>query len=117
MSYSKFSQGSIVIGNFPYSDLSQIKKRPLLIASKDEYNKNSDDVIVVKVTSVIKNRPYTIELTNDDLESGRLKKPSSIKVDSIFFISKNLLNTPIAKVKGELMDYVKNNIKSIFSIK
>lgn len=117
MNFSKLKQGDIVIGSLPYSDFSQIIKRPLLIASNHKYNDYSYDIICIKVTkSKVKGRPYSVELTKNDLESGSLKQEGSVKVDSIFFISKKLLSTPVASVKKELMDSIKQNLKLLFSI-
>ncbi len=120
MNSSILKQGSIVIGNLPYSDLSTVKKRPLLIISADNYNISSYDVIVIKVTRVtsdIKIRQYSIDITNNDLSSGHLKQESAIKVDSIFYIDKKLIDVSVASIKREALDLVKNKLKALLSIK
>lgn len=116
MNSLNFRQGEIVIAEFPYSDYGGNKRRPVLISSGDNYNKIGNDVIVNKVTSKIKDRPFSVDLLQEDLESGILKNESCIKVDSIISIEKSLLSRPIAKVKSDVIESVKTKLRLIFSI-
>ncbi|MCB9225930.1 MAG: type II toxin-antitoxin system PemK/MazF family toxin [Chitinophagales bacterium] len=54
---AKYNQGSIVLIPYPYTDLSNTKKRPVVIISKDSINK--ENYIVSKITSVIRNDQFT----------------------------------------------------------
>jgi len=40
-----YEQGDVLIVPFPFTDLSAIKQRPVLVLSKKEYNKKTDDII------------------------------------------------------------------------
>lgn len=116
MNSLNFRQGEIVIAEIPYSDYSENKRRPVLITSCDIYNKNSDDVIVAKVTSNLKERPFNVNIVQKDLEIGELRSESCIKADSIIVIEKRLLHKPIAKVKLDVIESVKAKLKLIFSL-
>jgi mRNA interferase MazF len=44
-------RGSIVLVPFPFTDLSEVKRRPALIVSTRHYNERTDDVIIAQITS------------------------------------------------------------------
>jgi len=46
----RFKQGDIVTVNFPFSDLTNTKKRPALVVSKSKVN-NTGDYLLVQITS------------------------------------------------------------------
>ncbi len=48
---ASFTQGDVVLVEFPYSDRSGSKLRPAIVISTDAYHAGRDDVIVVAVTS------------------------------------------------------------------
>ena len=62
-----YEQGEIVVAPFPFSDLSSIKQRPVLILSKNSDNKDFEDVITYGITSNLKNTKYSILIGNKDL--------------------------------------------------
>jgi len=64
------AQKDLVLLPFPFSDQTGRKVRPAIVISNDEFNNNSEDVLVVAVTSNISKGKYTIPLTNKDLEEG-----------------------------------------------
>lgn len=49
MAKPHFQQGDVVLIPYPYTDLSSVKRRPVVIISKDSINK--DFFIVAKITS------------------------------------------------------------------
>ena len=53
------NQGDVLLIPIPFSDLSSVKKRPVLVLSNDNYNKVTDDIIVVAITD-----PDSIVLTH-----------------------------------------------------
>ncbi len=82
-------QREIVLVPFPYSDLSSIKRRPVLVVSNDEYNAKYNDVIVTVISSKIRqDDSYSILLSDEDLEYGILPEESAIRVHKLFTIDK-----------------------------
>lgn len=46
-----YKQREIVLVPFPYSDLTNTKRRPVLIISNDDYNRKFHDVVICVITS------------------------------------------------------------------
>src|SRR3989338_8723321 len=99
-----FEQGEIIVVPFPFSDLSSIKQRPVLVLSKDNYNNNSDDIITCGITSNLKDTLYSILIDNNNLEKGSLPKQSRIKIDKLFTIEKNIVKKKIGKLNNITME-------------
>ncbi|MDI3544550.1 MAG: mRNA interferase MazF [Candidatus Woesearchaeota archaeon] len=107
------TQKDLVLLPFPFSDQTGRKVRPAIVISNDEFNNNSEDVLVVAVTSNISKGKYTIPLTNKDLEEGKLNVPCCIKVENILKIEKSMIIKKIGKIKGYKLEFIR---KIIFDI-
>lgn len=107
-------QRDLVLLSFPFSDFKSGKVRPDVVISNDSYNRKSEDIIVVPVTTNLSSKEYSILLTNDDLESGKLIKDSKIKVDRILSISKDLVRMKIGKIKKEILERIKEELLKLF---
>lgn len=92
-------QRDLILVPFPFSNQSGRKVRPVIVISNDNFNLNSDDILVVGVTSNISKDKYTLDLTNDNLEEGKLFAKCCIKVENIFRIDKVLAIKKIGKLK------------------
>ena len=108
-----YNQGEIVIVPFPFSDLSGIRKRSVLIISKNEDNIVFDDIITCGITSNIKNVKYSVEITNDNLEKGEIPVKSRIKVDKLFTLNQSIVKKKIAKIDKITLDKVKEEFCSL----
>ena len=101
------NQGDLVLLSYPFSNLEGGKVRPALIISNNLFNKKSDDCIMVPLTSVIKNEPYSVIINQKNLESGRLLKVNRIRIDKIFSVEKNLIRLRIGRVNKETFENIK----------
>ena len=102
-----YKQGEIVVVPFPFSDLSSIKQRPVLVLSKDNYNNNSDDIITCGITSNLKDLKYSVLIENKNLFEGEIPKSSRIKVDKLFTISQSIIKKKVGRLNKETFDRVK----------
>jgi len=109
-----YEQGEIVLIPFPFTDLTTKKKRPVLVLSKKEYNRKTEDFIVCGITSNIKDTEFSVLIDTEDLESGFLPKPSRIKVDKIFTLEQSLVIKKFAKVKPYVIEKVKKVLFELF---
>ena len=107
MSGTVFKQGEILIVPFPFSDLSGIKQRPVLVLSKTDYNKNTDDIITCGITSNLKDSKNSVLIENKNLENGQIPTQSRIKVDKLFTIEKSIVKRSVGKITDETFENVK----------
>ena len=108
------NQKEIVLLLYPFSDLEGKKVRPALVVSNDQFNKKSADCVMVPLTTVIKEEPYSITLWQENLSSGKLLKPSMIRADKIFTVQKSLVTMKIARLNDKTFEELKQEIFKIF---
>jgi mRNA interferase MazF len=74
-----FEFGDIILVPFPFTDQSQIKKRPAVVVSSQAYNTERPDLIIMAVTSQIKPSSIIGEVIAQNWQAAGLLKPSAIK--------------------------------------
>ena len=67
---AKFMKGDVVAVPFPFSDLTQAKRRPVLVVTALA----GDDVILCQITSQSLRDQYSIEISDDDFQQSGLKQ-------------------------------------------
>jgi len=77
---AKFIKGDVVVVPFPFSDLTQAKRRPALVLSVLK----GDDMILCQITSQFITDSYAISLDDKDFETGGLKQVSNVRPNRIF---------------------------------
>jgi mRNA interferase MazF len=102
-----YKQGEIVIVPFPFSDLSSIKQRPVLILSKNVDNENIEDIITCGITANIKDTRYSILFDNSNLVEGEIPKQSRVKVDKLFTISQDIVKKKVGRIDKETFKKIK----------
>lgn len=106
-------QKDLLLVPFPFSDQSGRKVRPVIVISNNTFNKYSEDIIVIGVTSNILKDNYTLNLTNNNLEEGKLFTNCVIKVENLLRLDKELIIKKIGKINKETL---KNIIDKLFTI-
>ena len=64
-------QGAIVLIPIPFTDLSSQRRRPVIVISNDTYNRRTEDIVVVAMTS----NPASLDRIRNTLQSLIAKKP------------------------------------------
>ena len=75
----------VVVVPFPFSDLSQTKRRPALVVAE----LRGDDLILCQITSQAFTDGYAIAIDNNDFESGSLRKYSQMSENIKLFFAAN----------------------------
>lgn len=82
-----FIKGDVVIVPFPFSDLSQNKRRPALVIA----NLQGDDLILCQITSQVLSDSYAVIISNSDFETGSLNKPSNVRPNRLFTADRSIV--------------------------
>ena len=99
-------KGDIVVVPFPFSDLSNYKKRPALVITKLK----GDDLILCQITSQNISDEYAITLNNEDLTIGNLKRKSNIRPNRIFTADGKIVLSKVGNLTESKMTEVINKL-------
>lgn len=111
----KCKRGDIILVYYPFSDMSQQKKRPALVVSRDEDNDRLENLILVPLTSY---KGYSLESTHillhKNSKEGKLagiQNDSVIKCEGIVSLSKKFVYKVIGQLTNEFMENVETRLK------
>lgn len=104
-----FVKGDIVVVPFPFSDLSDAKRRPALIIA----SLYGDDLILCQITSQHIKDSYSIPISDEDITGGSLKKESNIRPNRIFTADSGIVLYKIGALKNDHTAEVINKIIEI----
>lgn len=85
-----YTQGDIIVVNFPFTDISQTKKRPALVLSNDAVNQTGD-YLLVQITSQIKNDGLSLPILTTDFIQNPLPLTSFVRLHKIFLLNESLI--------------------------
>ncbi|MBI3050847.1 type II toxin-antitoxin system PemK/MazF family toxin [Candidatus Woesearchaeota archaeon] len=108
-----FDQGEVLIVPYPFTDLTAIKQRPVLILSRAEYNQKGQDLITCGITSNLRNEDCSVLIHNGNLAEGQIPVKSRIKADKLFTISQSLVRKRVARVAPYVLSQVKAELLKI----
>ncbi|MCK9216979.1 MAG: type II toxin-antitoxin system PemK/MazF family toxin [Firmicutes bacterium] len=107
-----FIKGDIVIVPFPFSDLSNSKKRPALVLAK----LRGDDLILSQITSKDTSDSYSIKLGIDAIKGGTLDMESNIRPNKIFTADSNIVIYKVGSLAIGKLEEVINKVIEIFTV-
>jgi mRNA interferase MazF len=82
-----FVKGDVVVVPFPFSDLSNAKRRPALVLATLTRN----DLTLCLITSQATNDPYMIALLDEDFSTGSFDKSSYAKPNRVFTANEQII--------------------------
>ena len=106
---AKFVKGDVVVVPFPFSDLTQAKRRPALIVSVLE----GDDLILSQVTSQFVKDSYAVSIDVKDFEEGGLKQKSNVRPNRLFTADGHIVLYRIGNLKRDKMNEIVEKIIEI----
>jgi mRNA interferase MazF len=92
---ARFVKGDVVVIPFPFSDLSQSKRRPALVVASLE----GDDVILCQLTSKDVRDSYAVSIDDADFTSGKLKQPGNIRPNRLFTADMHIILYRVGSLK------------------
>lgn len=98
----RFVKGDVVIVPFPFSDLSQAKRRPALIVATLPGN----DLILCQITSRLLFDYYAIAIDEEDFTEGGLRQNSYVRPNRLFTADKQVVLYKAGHLRTEKLDEV-----------
>jgi len=108
---ARFVKGDVVVVPFPFSDLSQAKRRPALVLT----NLEGDDLILCQITSQQVRDQYAIKLDQEDFEAAGLRQRSNIRPNRIFTADSHIVLYRVGHLKQEKVSEVITKVVQILS--
>jgi mRNA interferase MazF len=105
-----FVKGDVVVVLFPFSDLSNAKKRPALVVSVLD----GDDVILCQITSQRITDQYAIPLIDNHFSSGSLQRESNVRPNRLFTADARIIQYRVGHLNDQAIEPVINRIIGIF---
>ena len=112
----KINQRDIILIPFPYTDLSQNKKRPAIILSNNEHNSKNQDLICCAITSNPREYANSIKFSDNDLDYGNLPFESKVQPNKIFTLNKNLIIKVLARLNINKSKEIINSLNIFIKI-
>lgn len=106
-------QGDILLIPVPFTDLSSQKRRPVIVISNNEYNSQTNDVVVVAMTSRPLRTEYGFTITNKELQKGNLNRPGQIRVDKIYTLSQAIVVKTFGRVNTDTLDRIQQLLQKL----
>jgi mRNA interferase MazF len=99
---ARFVKGDVVVIPFPFSDLTQTKRRPALVVAELQ----GDDLILCQITSRLITDQYAIPIDNDDFSSGSLRQSSNVRPNRLFTADKQIILSKVGHLKPEKVNEI-----------
>jgi mRNA interferase MazF len=106
-------KGDVVVLNFPFSDLSQTKRRPALVLAA----LHGDDLILCQITSQARADSYSICLDASDFVSGGLNQSSRIRPNRLFTADSGIVVYRAGHVSEEKLTETREKLVFILDAK
>ncbi len=107
----KFIKGDIVVLPFPFSDLTEAKRRPALVLAELD----GTDRILCQITSQNFEDRYAVSIDELDFEEGSLRKRSNVRPNRIFTADSKIILYKAGHIKSSKIDEVVNRIIEILT--
>ncbi len=95
-------KGDVIVVPFPFSDLTQAKRRPALVISTLE----GDDLILCQITSQFVRDNYAVSLDDKDFEAGGLKQLSNVRPNRIFTADSHIVLYRVGGLKRDKLNEI-----------
>ena len=98
---AEFVKGDVIVVPFPFSDLTQAKRRPALVIA----TLAGDDLILCQITSTRDRRyRYAMTLQSSDFREGGLNQTSNIRPNRLFTADREIILYKAGQLKTEKLN-------------
>jgi mRNA interferase MazF len=107
--------GDVCLVDFPFTDGTSSKMRPVLVISKEEFNRGADIVVLPISSKPGSNDPFAIFIDASHYAQAGLKVPSAIKWSKPITIAKSAIKRRLGALDSTLLSEVRTSVNSLFS--
>ncbi|HQU43206.1 MAG TPA: type II toxin-antitoxin system PemK/MazF family toxin [Pirellulales bacterium] len=109
--------GEIWLVNFPFTDGSSTKLRPVLSVSSDKFNVGGDAVVVPISSQVYAGDPfaYLLDPAMPAFRLAGLKTASSVKWTKPVTLAAKVFQRRLGHLSGKPLDEIRDLLRSVFS--
>jgi mRNA interferase MazF len=109
---ARFIVGDVVVVPFPFSDLTQTKRRPALVVA----TLSGEDLILCQITSQTVMDEYAVSIAAEDFSSGGLKQGSNVRPNRIFTASQSIIAYKAGEILSSKLAEVVDKIVEILHV-
>ncbi len=100
------NQRSIILIPVPFTDLSSVKRRPVLVLSNTEFNARNPDILVAAITAKLSDHPWSRIIDSSDMESGVLPARSLVRADKLYTLHQSIVVKTFGHLRIEAFNEV-----------
>mgnify|MGYP006282565039 CR=1 FL=1 len=105
-------KGDVVVIPFPYTDMSKLKTRPVLVVACPR----GTNVIVCQITSqTTRNDEYAIQVNSNDFAKGSLPSSSLVKTNMIMTLDVDTILAKSGTLSSEKIQQVEEKLVEVFT--
>lgn len=104
----QYKPGEILLLKFPFSDASDVKRRPALVL----IDVGDNDVVVARVTTHHTRSSFDVEIKN--WQEAGLKAASVIRLDKLATLEKNLIDRKLGRLSIEDWARVRSKLRELW---
>ncbi len=114
------SRGTVVLAPFPFTDLTKQKPRPAVVLSTDRFNNESEDIILVALSSNTK-RPlleyeFLIQSSDEDFGETGLRVNSVVRCGKLVTIHQSLVMINLGKFNKTRMNTTLSHVRKALGL-
>lgn len=107
----RFIKGQVVVVPFPFTDLTDYKRRPALVLAPLVGN----DVILCQITTTSRGDGYSVRLDQSDFRFGTLKRECYIRPNCIFTAEESIITKSVGEITQIKINEVIQRIVNILT--
>ena len=104
-----FKPHDVVVVSFPFIDSSVKKRRPALVVSSEEFNRNHDQLILAMITTA-KHSSWRSDVNLKDYPEANLTVPSTVRL-KLFTLEKSMVVRQLGRLSKKDKNAVSASLK------
>ena len=113
---TRYNRGDVILVPFPFSDQTASKRRPAIVVSSDNYNRVSQDIVIMAITGQITTHIGVGEFLIEDWQGAGLLKPSVVK-SAISTIEQRLVLKSLGRFSSRDLSTLEKSLKKLFDLR